>query len=220
MFHLDLFLKFIAAFAALVNPIYGIPIFLGMTAGYTPAERRRIATIIAVTIFVMAVVVTLIGEEILAFFGISVPAFQIAGGIIVLGIGLSMIKDDAPTVGDSKAAADGHQRRSNIAIVPLSIPLTFGPGAFATIVLFAHLLDDISEVATMIPVIVVVSFCVWIGLFFADPIARYLGNTVISVVARIMGIVLTAVAIEMIVSGAVEIVHDNFPGLASAATGS
>ena len=84
-FHADLFLKFAVALVALLNPLYGIPIFLGMTKGYTQKQRSRTANIIVLTVFVAAVVVTLIGEEILGFFGIDVAAFQIAGGIIVLG---------------------------------------------------------------------------------------------------------------------------------------
>ena len=75
-FRADLFLKFTVALVALLNPLYGIPIFLGMTKGYTRKERSRTANAIVLTMFVAAVVVTLIGEEILAFFGINVAAFH------------------------------------------------------------------------------------------------------------------------------------------------
>ena len=156
------FLKFAAALIAILNPIYGIPLFLGMTRDYTPAERRRTASAIALTVLVAGTIVTLIGEEILGFFGIGVPAFQIAGGIIILGIALAMLKDDASTAGDTKAKADGHQRKANIAVVPLAIPLTIGPGAFATIILFAQALDDTGEIFTMLPVVLGVSLAIWI----------------------------------------------------------
>lgn len=217
LFHQTIFLKFSAALIALLNPIYGIPIFLGMTKGYSAAERKRTASIIAITVLSAAVIATFIGEEILRFFGISVPAFQIAGGIIVLGIGLSMLKDDAPAEGDTKAVAAGRAKQKNIAVVPLSIPLTIGPGTFATIILFTHLVDDGSEIVTLLPVVVGVCFLVWIGLLFADPISRFLGETMISVITRIMAIILAAVAVEMIITGIVQAVQMHYPGLAKTA---
>ena len=213
LFHGTVFLRFAAALVALLNPIYGIPIFLQMTAGYSPAERRRTAAIAALTVLSSAVIATLVGEEILNFFGISVPAFQIAGGIIVLGIALSMLKDDAPSGGDARAAEAVEESRKNIAVVPLAIPLTIGPGAFATMILFAHLLDNRSEIVTLLPVIVGVCLLIWLGLLFADPIARMLSPTVISVVTRIMAIVLAAVAVEMIITGAVHAVQMHYPNL-------
>ena len=217
LFHQTIFLKFAAALVALLNPIYGIPIFLGMTQGYSPEERKRTASVIALAVVTAAVVVTFIGEEILKFFGISVPAFQIAGGIIVLGIGLSMLKDDPPPEGDSKAAAAGHEKHKNIAVVPLAIPLTIGPGTFATIILFTHLLDDGSEIVTLLPVVIGICLLVWLGLLFADPIARFLGNTVISVITRIMAIILAAVAVEMIINGVVQAYQMHYPDAAKTA---
>ncbi|MEX3011090.1 MarC family protein [Hoeflea sp. TYP-13] len=218
LFQTELFLKFAAALIALINPLYGIPIFLGMTRGYSQAERRRTANIIAITVFVSATIAVVIGEEILNFFGIGVPAFQIGGGIIVLLIGLSMLQDDS-SAGDAKAQDEGHQKGSDIAVVPLSIPLTIGPGSFATIILFAHLLSDGGELVTMVPVIFLISLLVWLGLVFADPISRVLGNTTISVVTRIMAIILVAVAVEMVLNGAVDAYKHHFVDAAKAASG-
>lgn len=208
-FNPGLFLKFGAALVALVNPLYGIPIFLGMTKGYSPAQRRRTAHIIAATVLVSATVATVIGEEILRFFGIGVPAFQIGGGIIVLLVGLSMLQDNT-SAGDEKARQEGHEKDSDIAVVPLSIPLTIGPGSFATIILFAHLMGDAGELVTMLPVIMLISILVWLGLLFADPISRLLGNTAISVITRIMAIILVAVAVEMVLNGGVSFYHNHF----------
>lgn len=213
-FHADLFFKFAAALIALLNPLYGIPVFLSLTKGYSPAERRRTATVVGITVLVAATVATLIGEEILSFFGISVPSFQIAGGIIILGIGLSMMKDDGRSGSDAKAAEAGRERQRNIAVVPLAIPLTIGPGTFATTILFAHLLDDRDELVTLVPVIVGISFLVWLGLMFADPISRRLGETMMNVVTRIMAIVLTAIAVEMVVDGAVQ-AFENRPSVST-----
>ncbi|MCP4315115.1 MAG: MarC family protein [Hyphomicrobiales bacterium] len=215
-FDTGLFFKFAAALVALINPLYGIPIFLGMTKGYSQAERRRIANIVAITVFVSATIAAVIGEEILSFFGIGVPAFQIGGGIIVLLVGLSMLQDNS-SAGDEKAIDDGQQKGSDFAVVPLSIPLTIGPGTFATIILFAHLLSDGGELVTMIPVIFLISVLTWLGLIFADPISRLLGNTSINVVTRIMAIILVAIAVEMVLNGAVSAYHHHFEDAAKAA---
>lgn len=214
-FHTELFLKFLVALVALLNPLYGIPIFLGMTKGYTAQERGRTANVIVLTVFVMAVVVTVIGEEILAFFGINVPSFQIAGGIIVLGIGLSMLNDEPPTTGDAKAIDQVEKKQSNIAIVPLSIPLTLGPGSIATIILFAHLTSDLGEVFSMIPAIILICALLWVGLYFADPISRRVGDTAISIVTRLMALILTAVAVEMVISGGIKVYHTHFVAAAT-----
>ncbi len=202
LFDTQVFLKFAAALVAVLNPLYGIPIFLSMTKDKSPAERRRIATIVGVTIFVAATICTVIGEEILSFFGITVPAFQIAGGIIILGIGLSMLRADEPSKGDQKARSDAENQHSNIAIVPLTIPLILGPASIATIILFAHLLDDGQEIVTMLPIVALISLAIWLGLMFAEPISRVLGETTMSVVTRIMALLLTAIAVEMVINGA------------------
>lgn len=212
-FDLDVSLKFLAALLALLNPLYGIPIFLSMTQGYTPAERNRTALIVAATVTVTALVATLIGEEVLGVFGIDIPSFRIAGGIIILGIALTMLNAADPAAGDAKAAADGHARRGNIAVVPLAIPLTIGPGAIATAIVFAHQLDDASELVTLVPVVLAVCLLIWLGLRFAGPIAALLGDTVISVITRIMAIILAAVAIEMVIAGIVAVIDQHYPHL-------
>lgn len=215
LFHSGLFLKFLVALVALLNPLYGIPIFLGMTQGYTSAERTRTANVIALSVFIIAVVVTLVGEEILSFFGVDVPAFQIAGGLIVLGIGMAMLNSDPPKEGDVKAHEHGKTKKGSIAIVPLSIPLTIGPGGIATIILFAHLASDWAEITNMIPAIFLICLLQWFGLYFADPISRTLGETTISITTRIMALILTAVAVEMIVRGAAKSYQLHFVPLLS-----
>lgn len=215
-FHQDVFLKFLAALLALINPLYGIPIFLSMTKGYTEAERNRTAMIVAFTVMVTALVATLIGEEVLSVFGIHVPSFRVAGGIIILGIAFAMMKADEPSAGDAKAAMEGQKKDSNIAVVPLAIPLTIGPGAIVTAIVFGHQLDDGDEIATLVPAILGVCLLIWVGLRFAGTIARVLGETGMNIITRIMAIILAAVAIEMIMTGVVQIVDENYPNLRGA----
>jgi multiple antibiotic resistance protein len=215
LFHQDVFFKFLAALLALLNPLYGIPIFLSMTRGYSPAERNRTALVVSTTVTVTAIVATLTGEEVLSIFGIDIASFRIAGGIIIFGIALTMLNADAPSAADAKAAWEGRARKGNIAVVPLAIPLTIGPGAIATAIVFAHQLDQASEIVTLLPAVLGVCLLVWLGLRFANPIAALLGDTVISVITRIMAIILAAVAIEMAITGALQVVDDHYPHLRS-----
>jgi multiple antibiotic resistance protein len=199
-----------------LNPLYGIPIFLSMTKGYSATERNRTALIASITVTVTGIVATVVGEEVLSIFGIDTPSFRIAGGIIILGIALAMLNANEPSAGDAKAASEGHERQGNIAVVPLAIPLTIGPGAIATAIVFAHQLNDASEIVTLVPVVLGVCFLVWLGLRFAGPIAALLGDTVISVITRIMAIILAAVAIEMAVTGVIEVIDHHYPNLRDA----
>ena len=205
-------IKFFTAYVALVNPVYGIPVFLGMTSDFSGAERRRTAMIVAVTIFLTGAVSLLIGEEVLHFLGIDIPSLQIAGGIIVLGIGLAMVGADAPPSGPA-APAGAAEERKNIAIVPLAIPLTIGPGAIATIIMFAHRYDPVQEVTLLGPVVLIVALLIWLGLRFAEPISHRLGDTVLNVISRVMGIMLAAVAVEMISIGVAAVVVKHIPGM-------
>jgi multiple antibiotic resistance protein len=211
LFHQDVFLKFLAALLALLNPLYGIPIFLGLTQGFTPAERNRTALIATVTVTITALVSVLLGEEVLALFGIDIPSFRIAGGVIILGIALAMLKADEPPPGDARAASEGSARK-NIAIVPLAIPLTIGPGTIATAIVFAHQKDGFAgEIVTLVPVVLFACVLVGLGLRFAGPISEFFGPTVISVITRVMAIILAAVAIEMITVGVFAAIEGHYP---------
>lgn len=219
-FHETVFLKFLAAILALVNPLIGLPIFLSMTEGYSPAQRRWTAAVVMLTVAFTGLVSVLAGEEILAVFGISVPAFRVAGGLIILGIGLSMLHSDEPRAGDKQAISHGHEKKQNIAVVPLSIPLTIGPGAIVTSIVFSHQLDDRSEIFTLAPAILIVAVLMGIALFFAEALSKALGPIVISVVTRIMAILLSAIAVEMILTGIADAIDQHYPALgASAASG-
>ena len=202
LFNQAIFLKYLAALLAVFNPLYGIPVFLSMTDGMSPSERRRTAIVVSISVFAFAMACVLGGEELLAVFGIDVPSFRMGGGIIILLLGLNMLNDENRPAGDQAAAADGHARKKNIAVVPLAIPLTIGPGALVATVVFAHELPEAAEIVTLTPAVVIACAISALGLAFASPISRTLGPTTISVAMRIVAIILVAIAVELIVTGA------------------
>jgi multiple antibiotic resistance protein len=212
LFDQAVFLKFLAALLAIFNPLYGIPIFLSMTDGYTAPERKRVALIVTATVVAVALIAVLIGEEILAVFGIDIPSFRIAGGLIILGVGMSMLNASDRPKGDQQAVQDG-AKKSNIAVVPLAIPLTIGPGTIATTIVFAHSLPDGAEIVTLGSAVLIACAIVGLGLLFADPISRVLGPTMINVVTRVMAIILVAVAVEMVLTGTFNAIDAHYPWL-------
>ncbi len=212
LFDQAVFLKFLAALLAIFNPLYGIPIFLSMTEGYSTAERKRVAVIVTATVVAIALTAVVIGEEILAVFGIDIPSFRIAGGLIILGVGMAMLNASDRPKGDQDAVAHGAQKK-NIAVVPLALPLTIGPGTIATTIVFSHTLSEGAEIVTLGSAVLIACAIVGLGLLFADPISRFLGPTMINVITRVMAIILVAVAVEMVLTGAFDAIDARYPGL-------
>ncbi|MFY2826465.1 MarC family protein [Ruegeria sp. MALMAid1280] len=213
LFDQAVFLKFLAALLAIFNPLYGIPIFLSMTEGYSTSERKRVALIVTGTVVVVALIAVLVGEEVLAIFGIDIPSFRIAGGLIILGVGMSMLNASDRPQGDQQAVEEGGKKKSNIAVVPLAIPLTIGPGTIATTIVFAHTLSDGAEIVTLGSAVLIACAIVGLGLLFADPISRFFGPTMINVITRVMAIILVAVAVEMVLTGTFNAIDARYPGL-------
>lgn len=220
LFNQAIFFKFLGAALAIFNPLFNIPIFLSMTSNCTKAERLRVAIIVTIAITIIAMIAVVTGEEILAIFGIDVPSFRVAGGIIIFGIGMSMLNAEDRAKGDQTAAAEGHERKMNFAVVPLAIPLTIGPGMITTTIVFSHQLSDGAEVVTLGSAALIACAIVGVGLIFADQISNLLGKTMISVITRIMAIILVAISVEMVLTGIFSSIDAHYPQLMSGAAGS
>ena len=132
------YLKFFAGLVAILNPIGVIPIFINLTYNQTAAERNRTALMAAMTVGVVLAVSLLCGELILNFFGISVASFQVAGGILILFNSLSMLQAKMGATRQTEEEAQETAEREDVAVVPIGIPLTAGPGAISTVILYGH----------------------------------------------------------------------------------
>ncbi len=196
------------ALFAIVNPIGTVPIFVMATEGWPEIDRIRTIRIIALTVFTVLTMVIFIGDRILGFFGISIPSFQVGGGILLLLMAVSMM-NGRPTHDRQAAEEAAAVERDAIAIVPLSIPLLAGPGAISSMIITAEQSNGFwGDVSLVIPV-TVVSVLVWLTLSLSMPIARRLGTVGIIVVTRLMGLILAAMAIEFMAQG----LNSLFPGL-------
>ncbi len=217
MFDTDLFLDMIVALFALLNPLVAVPVFLGLTSGYTAPQRQRTAAVASLTTLIALVIAALIGDQILLLFGIHVPSFQIAGGLIVLTIALGMLKGEPEEDEDAKEAVkhkDGKPGKS-IAVYPLAIPLLAGPGAFVTTIVFSSRVETVGDFVTLTAAIAVVVLVLWLAMAFSTTAARFLNKTAINIGTKVLGILLAAVSVEMILAG----IDDHFIPLLTAKLG-
>jgi len=195
--------KFFAALFAIMNPVGSMPIFLSATEGKSPAERARIALVAAAAVAVILTVCALVGTQILAAFGISIAGLRTAGGLIILSIAYSLLHARPSGMHHGGEADSGAQE--NPAIYPLAMPLLAGPGAIATVIVFAHGAHGAhrgSAYLGLIVVIVVMAVLQFLGMRLAVPASRILGEGGMNIITRIMGIILAAIAVEMVFGGA------------------
>jgi multiple antibiotic resistance protein len=209
---LDL-LKPLVALLAIVNPIGGVPFFIHFTQNLTPAQRRRTIRVSAFTAFVVIAVSALAGLRVIEFFGISIASFQVGGGTLLLISALSMLNaqpaETKPTdvsEGDQKVDAG-----ASIAVVPLTIPLLTGPATISTMVIYAQRTRHWWELAVLVGYGVVVGLATFAAFSAAGRIAKWLGRTGINVMTRLMGLILAALAVEIMAEG----LGTLFPVLAS-----
>lgn len=204
--------KPLIALLAIVNPIGVIPFFIHFTQGFSGAQRKRTIHVAAFSAFVVIAVSALAGIRIIEFFGISLASFQVGGGLLLLTSALQMLnaqpaesrKDDLSETADKVDAG------ASIAIVPLTIPLLTGPATISTMVIYADKTRHWWQLAVLVGYGVVIGLSVWLALSLSPRIARALGKTGINVMTRLMGLILAALAVEVMSEGLVKL----FPVLA------
>ena len=199
---------------AIVNPLACVPFFIHYTQGFSPAQRKKTIWVSSFSAFVVIAASALLGLQILEFFGISLASFQVGGGMLLLTSALSMLnaqpaeaRANADEVQDAEAkAAVG----ASIAVVPLTIPLLTGPATMSTVVIYAEKAKNLAQLGTLVGYGVVIALATALCFSLAAPIARVLGRTGINVMTRLMGLILAALAVEVMTDG----LHKLFPVLA------
>ena len=200
------------ALLAIVNPVGAVPFFIHFTQNLSHAERRRTMRISAVTAFVVIAVSALAGLRIIGFFGISIASFQVGGGLLLLLSGLTML--NPPPVEHRRAVVRAGKAKldagADIAVVPLTIPLITGPATISTMIIYAQRTQHWWQLALLVGYGMVVGAAVYLAFMASGRIARLLGPTGINVMTRLMGLLLAALAIEIMSEGLIHL----FPALA------
>lgn len=192
---------YLSAFVALfviIDPIGLAPLFLALTHDETPAERRAIGYRATLTALGLLTLFGLVGEAVLAFVGISIPAFRIAGGILLFLTALDMLFERRTRRRDNTAEEED---RPDPAIFPLAMPLLAGPGAITTMILLVGQTDGPVEAAGVFAVMIVVLGAALAMFLSAGLLGRALGRTGTVVVTRLMGMLLAALSVQFVLDG-------------------
>jgi multiple antibiotic resistance protein len=198
---------------AIVNPLAIVPFFIHYTQGFSAEQRRRTIAISSFSAFVVIAVSALAGLHILDFFGISLASLQVGGGMLLLTSALNMLNaqpaEAKPASHELEDGAEKAAMGASIAVVPLTIPLLTGPATMSTVVIYAEKAKTFWQLSTLVGYGVVIGLATALCFALAQPIARVLGKTGINVMTRLMGLILAALAVEVMSDGLMKL----FPAL-------
>lgn len=185
-----------------VDPPGLAPLFLGLTVGMNPGERRQVAVRGSLIAFAVLAVFALFGASILGALGISMGAFRIAGGLLLFAISFEMIFEKRNERKEKTSdAAITKDHIHNLAVFPLAIPLIAGPGAISATVLIAGTMDGVTGKIQLIAVIAVCLALVFAALILAERLNRFLGVTGRALLTRLLGVLLSALSVQFVVDG-------------------
>ena len=190
----------VSSLFVIVDPIAVVPSFLAMTAEETPAARIRMARLACGIMVVVLFGFAILGERILVFLGIKLPAFQIAGGIVLLLIALDMLRAQRSRVQETREETAAGAAKDDIAVTPLAVPMLAGPGAISTAILLHNKAAGFAQEVSLCVAILIVGAVSYVILHLSSHGARWLNPIVMRITTRIMGLLLAAVAVQFIVS--------------------
>ena len=190
----------------LVDPFAALPTFLAVTAGVNKERRRMMARKASITAWVVLSAFAVAGQYIFRMFGITLPAFEIAGGIILLLIGLDMLNAKRSPTQETGPDAEAAQVKEDAGIVPLGIPMLAGPGSITSVmVLVGQAQGRWSLLAAILAAIFITALICYLVLGNSDRVATVLGDTGIRILVRIMGLLLVALAVQYFVNGMMDL---------------
>ncbi len=208
---LDVALTAFATFFVIIDPIGVVPLFVGLTSHMDGIQRRRTAVRAVIIATGILLTFTVLGQPMLSYLGISLPAFRIAGGILLLLLAVDMVVVKSSGIRTTTPKEDEEAtHRPDVTVFPLAIPLIAGPGSITAVILqqshhAGHLIERLIVAGVMVGVLAMLV----VGLLSSGFIMRLLGVTGVNVITRVFGIILTAVAVSNIIEG----IRASFPAL-------
>jgi multiple antibiotic resistance protein len=194
-------IKFVVAMIVMMNPLGSLSIFLQLTNHQSITQKRRTALVCGFSMIIIMLATLWVGKPLLDILGISIPSFRFAGGIILLLMGLSMLQSHESAMQHTEQDNEDATERDSIAVVPLALPVIIGPGAISTIII---MVEDYSSVSNKLG-LSIICCCLAIGmagiLYYAYTILQMVGKSIVKVVTRIMGMMVTAIAVGMLANG-------------------
>jgi multiple antibiotic resistance protein len=203
------YFRFTVTLLAVLDPFLAVPIFLSVTASRDPASRRHLANAVTVTVFAVLASAAIFGEGLLKLIGASIPAFQVGGGLVLLLMALAMLNAEAGKMRHTRDEVEELESGQRFGVVPLAVPLLAGPGAIGTTIIAAQA-GGTAHIGALVGCIAIVALIQWIVLRLADAVGSRMGTTGLNIATRLLGLLLAAIAIEMMAIGLKELL----PGLA------
>lgn len=198
----ELFARALGALFAIMNPFVALPIFLSLTGGSDEATVRRVALATTIYVAIMCVVVAVAGDAILDFFGITIDDFRVAGGLMLLLIGLGMLQGKENTAHQGTPAERvSVEETERVAFYPLAFPMIVGPGTITTLLIFTSEARVAGEYLAVGLATALVVVALGVVLWFASAFGHYMSQTLRIVTTRLMGMILAAIAVGMMAAG-------------------
>ena len=205
---MELFIYIFAALFSVINPLGAVPIFVGLTLGDAKSERSRISFWTAVNVFLILIISFFIGQYVLQFFGISIDALRIAGGLIILNSGFLLLTGKfSKTRGVNKEVENDAQKRNDIALTPLAIPMLAGPGSMSLLIAMYQDYQQMEEQVIACLAMGAVALVIFLVLRSAHYLSRILGASGIVAISRIIGFIVIAIGVQYISSAVVNIMR-------------
>ena len=195
------YLRLLISVLAIVNPLGAVPIFLTATYRDSEETRHRLAKVAGLTVGLTLLAAMWCGQWVLALFGISVDAFRVGGGILILLMAISMMEARVPSAKSTPDERREAIENENIGVVPIGIPLMSGPGSIALMIVSAKSTEVWPGMVMLSIIAILVAIICWITLQVSVVIGKRLGKTGINIGTRLMGLVLAATGVEFIAGG-------------------
>jgi multiple antibiotic resistance protein len=194
---------------SIVDPFAALPIFLALAGGQPRPMQARTALRASLTCFLVLTTFGVAGSFIFSFFSITIPAFKMAGGILLFGVGLEMMRARHSETRSTNEEQVEAETKEDVGLIPLGLPLLSGPGAIATVMVLVGKAKDYAERIGVYAAVLAVSIITFLILRSAAYVSRALGRTGINLIGRIMGLILAASAMQFVIDG----LRDAFPRL-------
>lgn len=198
--------KFLVAMVIMMNPLGSLSIFLGLTRTYTRKHQRQTAFECSIGMVIIMLISIWLGHELLDVLGITIDSFRFAGGLILLLIGLSMLQSQESPVTHTHADDVAAEKRASIAIVPMALPIIIGPGAISTLVLASTDYTSFFHKLILSFLCFVLALGMGCILYFSKTIAKLVGESIINLITRIMGMLIMAIAVGMLANGLIGLI--------------
>ena len=205
---MELFIYLFFALFSVLNPIGTVPIFVGLTQGDDKKERSRISFWVAINVCIILIISFFVGKYVLEFFGITINALRITGGIIIASSGFSLLSGKfSKKRGINKKVETETQTRNDIALTPLAMPMLAGPGSMSLLIAFYQEHHSPNEMIFSTLAILGVSIVIYLVLRSAHYLSKILGSSGIVAISRIVGFLTIAIGVQYIISSILSIVR-------------